>query len=683
MKTTNKILILSLAVGLLAGCNFFDNDSPSASSSEMIFSNVSDTERAIAAVYELFGYDRGYRNRLACGYAGLNTDIEYCRKSSSDFARYQTKLTDSDLSNAKGNDAWGYLNAMIERCNNIVEGIDNYGYPVASQADSAKYDYYKGEAMFLRAFAMLEMVKYWGDIPVNVKAFNGMNIAEVSTAKVDRNIAFEQIRTDLLNAANLMNWSASAQVAGAVNDVRRPSKAAALALLARADLMYAGKSVRPTVLAPGVSDCKVDWNIQDQDKRIELYKEVMWACDTIISEEGDAKLLTDYERVFRNICEDVTNYAAMEQIWVIPFANGARGQVMNYNCLKFNTKSKLSTTDEEKEGYRGWNRYSVMNVLAHNREYNDDVKSNFSMSLVPTLLFDFDANDKRRNVTIVPYRWKYADKASDVVYFSKEDAILNKMPCLYPEPQSDVSQWACGKYRIEWMSRDNSNADDGIDFPVIRMADVYLMYAEAAKGSLDEIEIDATDKYPNVTRSADAALNAVRKRADLPFKSATLEVIQDERKYEFAGEYIRKWDLMRWGILRQKVEEAHEKIVRYRNEYGDNNYLYFTYKIDNSVIQPGAIITRTPLADLTKTDTLKITRGYVVESISSELEPSKPSQEVAKIAVKCKFAEKCADDVYIMYDYAHPETLESRQYWPIFATVLGASNGLLFNNYGY
>ena len=58
MKTTNKFLILSLAVGLLAGCHFFDNDSPSASSSEMIFSNVSDTERAIAAVYELFGYDR-------------------------------------------------------------------------------------------------------------------------------------------------------------------------------------------------------------------------------------------------------------------------------------------------------------------------------------------------------------------------------------------------------------------------------------------------------------------------------------------------------------------------------------------------------------------------------------------------------------------------------------------------
>ena len=191
MKTYSKILTFAMVVSLLTGCNFFDNTSPSASSSEMIFSNISDTERALAGVYEMFGSDRGYRNRLACGYAGVNTDIEYCRKSSSDYARYQTKITDSDLSNAKGNDAWGQLSAMIERCNNIVDGIDAYGYPAADEADSTKYDYYKGEALFLRAFALLEMVKYWGDVPVNVKSFDGANIETVTAEKVDRNVAFE------------------------------------------------------------------------------------------------------------------------------------------------------------------------------------------------------------------------------------------------------------------------------------------------------------------------------------------------------------------------------------------------------------------------------------------------------------------------------------------------------------
>lgn len=662
MKTTNKFLIVTMAMTLLAGCSFFDNDSPSASSPEMIFSNLSDTERSIAAVYELFGNDRGYRNRLACGYAGINTDIEYCRKTG-DAQRYQTKVTDSELSNAKGNDAWGYLNAMIERCNNIVDGIDAYGYPAATAKDSAKYDYLKGEALFLRAFALLELVKYWGDVPVNIHAYDGKSIDAVATAKVDRNIAFEQIRTDLKLAAELMNWSASAQVASAVNDVRRPSKAAALALLARADLMYAGRAVRPTVCEPGCSTYSVTWNVPDQSERVKLYQEVMWACDTIIREEGDTKLLDDYARVFRNVCEDKTDYASMEQIWVIPFANGARGQVMNYNCLKFNTKKvedgKL--TD-----------YSVMGVQAHNVEYNDDVKSNFSMSMIPTLLFDFDENDLRLPVTICPYRWKVSMAgAVDPTIDPQVDPLALTIPCLYPEPQSDAAQWACGKYRLEWMARDNTSADDGIDFPIIRMADVYLMYAEAATGSVDQIPVSVAEEHPEITRSASEAFNKVRARAGLPTLSPTLENIQEERKFEFAGEYIRKWDLMRWGILKEKMEETRVALQDLR-ETEDGKYLYFTYKRDDSAVQAGA----------THRDR-KIERGYVVDKIF--LDDNKPGKSSAASGgyKKCNFSEKLAEDVYILYDYSNPECLESRQYWPIFSTILGASGGKLFNNYGY
>ena len=244
MKSYNKFIVFALIAATVSSCNFFDNNSPSAMMPDEMFSSLSNTEMAIAGVYELFGQDRGYRNRLTCGYAGLNTDIEYCRKSSSDYARYQTKITDTDLSNAKGNDAWGYLTTVIERCNNIVDGIDQYGYagidPVSrsAQEDSTKYDYLKGEALFLRAFALLEMVKYWGDVPVNIKAYDGSSLEEAYSGKVDRNVAFEQIRTDLKKAAELMEWSDNAQLSVAKNDVRRPSKAAALALLARADLMW-------------------------------------------------------------------------------------------------------------------------------------------------------------------------------------------------------------------------------------------------------------------------------------------------------------------------------------------------------------------------------------------------------------------------------------------------------------
>ena len=662
MKTYSKIIVFACIAAAVCGCNFFDNNSPSATMPDEMFSSVANTELAISGVYELFGTDRGYRNRLTCGYAGLNTDIEYCRKSSSDYARYQIKTTDTDLSNAKGNDSWGYLTAMIERCNNIVEGIDKYGYPAANIADSAKFDYLKGEALFLRSFALLEMVKYWGDVPVNTKAYNGQSLDDASSPKVDRNIAFEQIRKDLKAAAELMEWSGAAQLATAANDVRRPSKAAALGLLARADLMYAGKAIRPTELVAGNSDYTLTWNVDDPLKRDSLYKEVMWACDTIIRQEGDAKLLEDYAQIFKNICADVTDYSKMEHIWVIPMANGARGQVMNYNCAKFNSKSETSKGDY------------TMGILLHNIEYSTNVSSNFTLSMVPTLLFAYENEDQRREVTVLPYKWQTASRGSGPNHTSLSRGEKGQI-CLYPKLQGDASQWACGKYRIEWMNRDNNSTDDGVDFPVLRMSDIYLMFAEASIGSNDNSTVSPAEP---TSLTGQEAFDKVRARAaktgkSLEDKALTLEAIQEERKLEFAGEYIRKWDLMRWGILKDALVKTHEELERMRTEE-EAHVLYVKYKQDDSYLQAGA----------KDYDGNAVRCGYVIDEVYGfRWDDSGTKDGELWTSVKCKFADKLVDTDYILYDYSNPECINSHQYWPIFATIVGSSNGQLFNNYGY
>ena len=663
MKTINKYLILAAITALVASCDFFDSSSPSASSPKDMFSSPANTELAISAVYELFGQDRGYRNRLTCGYAGINTDIEYNRKSSSDYARYQIKITDTDLSNAKGNDAWGYLTTMIERCNNIVDGIDKYGYPAegTSYSDSLLFDYLKGEALYLRAFALLEMVKYWGDVPVKVKAYDGESLSEASSPKVDRNIAFEQIRKDLKSAAELMDWSGAAQLPAARNNVCRPSKAAALALLARADLMYAGKAIRPTELKPGVSTYKLDWNVE-QTKREELYKEVMWACDTIIRVE-ESKLLSDYAQIFKYICADETNYAKMEHIWVIPLANGARGQVINYNCAKFNSDNANSPGDY------------TMGILLHNQQYSTTVSSNFTMAMVPTLLFAYENTDQRRDVTVLPYKWQVAQAGSGPNHESLSRKEKSQL-CLYPKLQSDASQWACGKYRIEWMSHDNNGTDDGVDFPVIRMSDVYLMFAEASIGSVDQTTV--TPLTPTLY-SGQECFDKVRARAGVASVPLTLAAIQEERKLEFAGEYIRKWDLMRWGILKDALVKAHEEIEKLRAEY-DAHVLYVHYKEDKSYLQAGATSKYFKEGDKPK----EVLRGYLVDQVYGfRLDDTGSKSGDLWVSEKCKFADKLVETDYILYDYSDPESINSHQYWPIFATVIGASNGELFNNYGY
>lgn len=661
MKNSVKIGVIACVIAF-GGCNFFDNSSPSTTAPEQIFSTVSKTEGAVAAVYELFGEERSYRNRLACGFAGLNTDIEYNRNSSDGkkgYAAYQVKPDDVDLSDAKGRDPWGYLNTIIERCNNIVEGINKYGYPAANREDSASFDYLKGEALFLRSFALLEKVKYWGDVPVSVVPFDGYDLNKLTTGKVDRNVAFEQIRTDLKAAASLMEWSADAQIAQAVNDVRRPSKAAALALLARADLMYAGKAVRPTALVAGNSDYKIDWNLPNQEDRIALYKEIMWACDQVIRKEGDIKLNeTDYAQIFKDLCADKTDYATMEYIWVIPFGNGSRGQFMNYHSAKFNALKAKGVT-------------YTMGVLLHNKEYSDEVKSNFALSMVPTLLFDYDKDDKRRDVTVLPYIWN-VDKSyqAEKTLKGEERSVI----CLYPKIQTNPTQWSCGKYRIEWMSRDNLGADDGVDFPIIRYADVLLMYAEASIGSLDQLGEGGVTPDAPVQLTGKQAFDKIRNRAGVSLIPLTLANIQEERKFEFAGEYIRKYDLMRWGILKDKLVEAHNRVEDLRaNHEGHKFYVKYKQDPNKTYLQPGA---KDAFGNL-------VERAYVVDSVYGfrmEEEGEGNSDWVNK---GCQFSSKLVSTSYILYDYDNPESLNSRQYWPIFALTLGSSNGTLFNNYGY
>ncbi|MBQ9311162.1 MAG: RagB/SusD family nutrient uptake outer membrane protein [Bacteroidales bacterium] len=81
------------------------------------------------------------------------------------------------------------------------------------------------------------------------------------------------------------------------------------------------------------------------------------------------------------------------------------------------------------------------------------------------------------------------------------------------------------------------------DFPIIRLADVLLLYAEA-RNELEGPSAEALSR-----------LNAVRERAgipayslgDLPSKYAFRQAVREERRLELAFENQRFFDLLRWG----------------------------------------------------------------------------------------------------------------------------------------
>ena len=651
-----KYVLVVFAAVLCAGCekNFFETDSPSAMDVS-VFKSTQTTEQAVYAIYNIFGEDKSFRNRLCGGYVAINTDIEHSSKSEDkDWAIYCTSKGTGDISTSNGKDPWAYLNAAVERANVVIDGIRTY-----SDTTDATFRYLLGETLTLRAFCYLEMIKLWGDVPACFEAFDGRDINDLYIDKTDRNVIYEQLRKDLREAADLMPWSGECP-GTAANFTGRPSKALALGLLARMDMMYAGLAMRPNVFTKGgTKDCSVQYNVKDAEMRKALYQEVVWACAQIIKQE-DYKLVTlengGFEKVWRDLCADKTDYSHSEFIWALPFLDGARGQVLALTGLKISDKVPGKLINTEFLGDGNTNNTKVQAMI----------------EIVPTFYYLYDAQDLRRDVTICPFAWEYdngSGVSSDLSCFAGAESSEKK---LY-QKLSDVSTMHLGKLRPEWMVRSYQSNEDCIDMPVLRYADVLLMFAEAAIGSK---EGNAPDNLYGL--NAQEQFDKVRRRAGVDTKPLTFEAIVDERAFEFCGENIRKYDLMRWGLLASSLENTMKELADLQagtGKYeGRSDSIYFTYRQDNSYAQTGI-------------------KGYVFDRfVGLNIGEGRPAEfdKTQGWVAKAFYVKEDNDGNVIKYLdpstyflYKEGTNIDMHQYWPIFDVNINASNGTLWNDYEY
>ncbi len=641
-----KLVIAAIAV-ILASCekDFFDTDSPSAMDVS-VFKSADMVEQTIGGIYNIFG-EQNYRARLVGGYVAMNTDIEWNGQTGEkgSLATYNVSKGTGSVSDATHKDPWSYLNAAVERANVAIDGIEEY-----SDTTDATIRYLLGEALTLRSYCYLELVKLWGDVPACFKSFDGKDLNDLYVYKTDRNVIFEQLRKDLRRAAELMPWSEECP-GKAKNYTGRPSRAAALGLLARMDLMYAGMALRPnTFTIGGTSDCSVQYNIKDAAERQAVYQEAVWACSEIIMHED--KLEPSFEDIWRKLCADETDYSKSEFIWAIPYLDGARGQVLSLCGLKIN-----STTVAGK----------MINTVYYGDGKND-TKVQAMIRIVPTFLWDFEDNDKRMAVTVCPFQWEYdngSGQSSDPSAFPGSTLQKNK---LY-QKFGKAKDWYLGKYRVEWMKRSYSANEDGIDMPVLRYADVVLMYAEAAIGSMEGNA--PTNLYG---LNPQEQFDKIRERAGLSSKPLNMENLMAERAYEFCGENIRKYDLMRWNKLGSQLKLTMDRLANMDAGTGEFagrcDSVYFTYKTSDE--------------DLTQTSDTTYIFDQLIGLRKGDKRPAgfdKKQGWISKSIYEDEGARVLSPETF--YLYAEGVDVDMRHYWPIFDVDINASNGTLWNDYGY
>src|SRR5690606_17500266 len=256
-------------------------------------------------------------------------------------------------------------------------------------------------------------------------------------------------------------------------------------------------------------------------------KEKMYAlakqeCLDIIN--SNTQRLLGFEEVFRRFNQE--NLAAGgESMWEIPFSEG-RGRVIFDLGVRHLKTSQY--TGQNREGTVGPN---------------------------PIMLYEFDKDDARRFVSIVPYEW---DRAGDVA-----DAGAFQTP-------SSLGRLYFGKYRYEWMGRRvTSTNDDGLNWMYMRYADVLLMAAEA----INELDGPAA-AAPYLKMIRDRAFPGQTQKVTEFMQKATaskeafFNAIVDERALEFTGEMLRKGDLIRWNLLSSKLAEAKTKLEQLDNRQG-------------------------------------------------------------------------------------------------------------------
>ncbi|MBQ9463562.1 MAG: RagB/SusD family nutrient uptake outer membrane protein [Bacteroidales bacterium] len=601
MKKIIYILSAAVLAVCASSCNkFLESSSPSAFDSQTVYSNYDLAEGTIFGITESFCEVNSYRGRFLPWY-GFNTDIEWYNTykpgdGKTDIATYDCLTNNSQLNLSNGPFPLMYMG--IERANLVIEGLRQYG----DTENKSEMAYLLAEALTLRAMIYYDLIKAWGDVPAR---FESLTSATIYAKKESRDVIFKQILADLDEAIpNLPYPGATA----ATSRTDRVNKVFAEGLYARIALTASGYAIRPDDGAVGTGDLGTVRLSSDP----ELQKDVLYpkALDYLKDAVGKAALESDYEQMWYNLnnMNNLTAGPSYETLYVIPFGAG-RGR---------------------------WN--FTFAISSEGSNWSAGVSRGGDAGPVPTLYFKYPEGDQRRDVTCVNYKW---NKNTE------------------PEP-AGISKWFFGKYRYEWMDAQpyTGGNDDGIKPVVMRYADILLMAAEI------ENELNGPD-------GAKQYLRAVRARAcgedaadayiaTLGSKDAFFNAIVDERALEFCGEFLRKADLIRWNMLKEKLDAAKADMKQLRDLQGE--YANLTGNICYDYAEDGKSINITFLKN--------------GEEIPSGTEFSEAYVTKYDDSKSTGFYTSRIDGIYTADPVQH-------MFWPIFNDTMTNSQGNIKNDYGY
>lgn len=538
MKT--NILKYTLAIaGILSfsSCakDFLEQKNTYQISQDNFFDNDEAVSQAVMPLYSYVWYDFNDKFYYGMGDGRANNiTAQY-----SDYVYPYTNFTETGLSTGL-TEAWGALYSVVAQANNTINNIANNS--TANVSETAKIQGI-AEARFMRGLAYWYISSLWGCAVIYNNTQDLVNNYVVSPNPVADGIEFA-IR-DMEYAA--VHLPSASPATGRVN------KYAAYAMLSRFYLSMAGLTTSGRYDGSNVA---TDAN---RGTRNEYYLDAAKKAAAVVIEEGPYKLADSYAELFA--ASTFNNNS--ESVFQLQFQAGAEG-----GLAQSMTRFLAWSTQVNQGNSWGGSTYCSYDLWKEFKEYEDQ-----------TLGTKVDDAIRRHNC-IASYGESYPELSANP-----------EKPYVYGETENAGSQGANVKKYVIGTNAVNGfavNNNSGINTYMMRLAEVYLNYAEATLGNNGKTTDATALKY----------FNALRTRAGVATKnSLTFEDIRHEFRVETAFEGLYWYFIVRRGYYQQ------QEMVNYVNHQHRNASYYKSatheYVLSEDYAEPGPSVATATAKNLT------------------------------------------------------------------------------------
>jgi hypothetical protein len=475
-----------------------------------------------------------------------------------------------------------YLYGVVNRANYVIFNVNKM--QTEGGNTSATLDIIKGEASLLRGMAYFKLITMWGDVPyfTNV-VYENSAVASLSRTAIGQ--VKDSIMKDLTYAFDKLPIKAS--------QFGRASKPAALAIRGKLQLYWAswkkngwpeleGFTANAADATAAFTAAAADFKSVINDYGLALY---MNGDPGLIDTPGKADNLPNYYHLF-------TPKANGNPEMIMIFTHGGTGTAQGEELMRdFSGRSHEGSQCWVSPRYEIADRYQTLTtgdfatkLIPMNPTTNPNARTTLNSAVNPS---SYKNRDYRMKSTI---QWDYEQsigmaslQSTGFVPFIYQtwagNVTINGVKYITYNTDGCNSGFVFRKFVRNYAGQGRSDGD--FAWPVVRLADVFLMYAEATN-EVSGPMVDAID-----------LVNKIRRRGNLPALDASktsskqtfFEAIEQERIVELIGEGHRGFDLRRWRAI-ERVWGPPGNAGTWRiDTYGANQQRYYQNASDREYSQ--------------------------------------------------------------------------------------------------